>query len=186
MNGDIRPFTAPLGGHFKTEVYQVDGTTPTYGYGEWVAIEAPGVINSIGAAAAGETFVAGTHYIAASPFVNSTTDAQLRLDRVGDARYVDGPNTAVLDTVYVPDESTEFVTQYIFNGDDNLVVPTSTEIGLEVGIHNAIAGDNIDRHGIDLGDTGLTITRVLDAQGVDIAVSGNAGVWAVFRKTAVS
>jgi hypothetical protein len=184
MNGDIRPFTSPLGGHHKTEVYAADGTSPDYGYGEWVAIEAPGVINGISAAAAGANFVAGTNYIAAGPFVNSTTDAQLRLDRVGDARYVDGPNTSVLDTVYVVDEDTEFATRFIFNGDDNLVVPTTTEIGLEVGMHNAIAGDNIDRHGIDLGDTGLVVTRVLDADGTDIALSGNAGVWAIFKKTA--
>lgn len=186
MNGDIRPVLSSHGGHLQVEVFPRNASA-TYGYGEWVALSAAGTatLNEIAEAATSVNFTNGTHFIAASPFVKvigGAAGTQVRIDRVGDARYVDGPNTGVLDPVYVLDEDTEFMTRFLFNNSDTLVTPTSAHINDECGMHNATAGVAADRHGVDINGTGLRIVRVLNTQGIDITIGGGTGQWVIFRK----
>jgi hypothetical protein len=89
----------------------------------------------------------------------------------------------MLASVYVLTPDTEFVTRNAYNGDDTNIGPAGAfaaatiQIGDPVGAHITVAGV----HGIDAGDTGLVITRFLDAQNVDPTISGNAVDKIVFR-----
>jgi hypothetical protein len=196
MNGDIMPFNAPLGGHTEIRSYaRIAVPTLPYGYGEWVVLDANGVLDGLAEATADIDLTAitvNTHFIAATPFVklisaSDVGEGQIRLDRVGDTRFVSGPNTSVLDSVYSLDWNTEFITRFLFTADtDTLATPVATNIGDSVGPHHSttdVAGTIEDRHGVGLGGLGLVITRVLDATKTDIQLSGRTGVYTVFRRS---
>ena len=186
MNGDIRPAFDPLGGYHRIEVYPRNASA-TYGFGEWVALSAAATatLNEIAEATTSTNFTAGTHFVSAAPMnkvIGGAAGTQIRMDRIGDARYVDPPNTSVLDPVYAVSADTEYMTRFLFNNSDTLVTPSSAHINDVCGMHNATAGTAADRHGVDINGTGLIIVRVLDAKGVDVVLSGATGVWVVFRR----
>ena len=165
---DIIAFSGTIsGGHNSIQSLPRDPAT-TYRQGEWVTLAA-GVIDETAGAAGGFVFDPTIHYIAAE-------DGTQRLDRVGDTRYVNPPNTGLLAPVYAVVQGSEFITDNVYNGTDTLVAPTAADIGNDCGGHVTVAGV----HGIDIGDTGLKIVRVLNADKKDITVAGGAGVYAVF------
>ena len=86
---------------------------------------------------------------------------------------------------------TEFSTQHIFNNSDTDLGPTSgggdgTLTGVFVGVTADIWVDDSTTaahvHGLDINTNYFTITRLLDAQGHDTFVSGNAVERIVFRR----
>lgn len=163
---DIMPYTSTMGGHNKIEQFPMEtAAAPTYVVGEWVNLTG-NEIDEL--AASNPPFDANQHFVAAS-------DGTQRLDRVGDSRYVDPPQTGQLGPVYVLDQDTEFVTDNYYEA-TVLTTPTAAIIGGQASPY--VVGTV---HGIDNAQAGLTITRVLDALGRDVTVSGGTGVSVVFK-----
>ena len=163
---DIQPLNSSQGGHVRMSAFEREASA-THLSGEWVDVNASGVVNALADGAA--AYDGTVHYIAAD-------DGTITIDRAGDARYVDGPNTAKLDAVYVITKDTEFRTAGLYNNSDTLVTPLVTHIGDTCGTYVTAAGVS----GVDLNTGGLKIVRVLDAQNTDISLSGNAGTQVVF------
>lgn len=173
--GDLSPFTSEHGGHNIILEFAVVAV-PTYNFGEWVDVVA-GAIDEFAGAAVGANFVKDVNYISAE-------DATANIARFGDARYVNPPNITRRDSVYALDDNTEFVTRNAFNGSDALEVPTLANWvpGATCGMHiTAVPASPAALHGVDRGDTGLLIRRVLDARGRDLGTPGaGAGVFVTF------
>ena len=78
----------------------------------------------------------------------------------------------------------EFMTRNVFNASDTIIPPTQAMIFNDAfGWYrdNSVTFGPNGRFGIGQDGTGLVVTRVLDANLVDIGLSGAAGVWAVFK-----
>lgn len=166
---DVMPLTSSQGGHNRIRSFERESSA-TYLVGEWVDLTgSPGVINELAGSAPG--FDPDTHFIAAE-------SATVRVDRVGDDRYTDGPNVAKLDAVYVIDKDTEFVTLNAFSGSDSAVLVSTAVVGGNCGPRVTSGGV----HGVDIGDAGFAIVRLLDANGKDSALSGQTATQLVFTQ----
>lgn len=170
---DVMPVTSEHGGHSRVETFS-SAATPTYRPGEWVLISATGTIQEQGEVLGGSTYNPQLNRIAADDGLND-------IARLNDPRFVDPPNTGRMDSCYVLLADTEFKTRNVFDGDNTNVGPagafdaTLVIVGDTCGMHvTTVPTGTAAIHGIDVSAAGLVITRLLDAQGRDSALTGAA------------
>ena len=173
--GDIKSFTSAEGGHRRINHARLDATA-TYDEGDVVAVAAAGDL------------------------IEASSEADPGLVRIGVA--TGNPqsvaNTAVGDKLLATAATAgftngfieftmgdEFITSNITADDDAVLdeIPLESQIGdlcnLRVG--SGVWGISVHASGAALN---FVVTRVLDAQLEDVGKSGNAGVHAVFARTA--
>jgi hypothetical protein len=175
---DIRVHRSPHGGHVVIQHAQVDTAAP-FLQGEAVLINTDGELSEaatepganvptelVGIAAVGALDAAKAHL---GPSVGTVALLSDSGHQVG---------------YYAFDNTTEFETDNFTSDDDAVLdgVPAEGDVGSLCnlrrsagggwGVSNNASGTNID----------FVITRVLDARGDDVSVSGGTGVTVVFKK----
>lgn len=182
-NQDIIPFASPHGGHSTVTPIKVAAST-TFATAEtsWLKGEVCAVASgAIGAANAviadGATaHVPATHFIA----VNSSQGEMSLYNLASGAATI-----PVLGSFIPVLGEQEFMTRNVYTNSDTRIAPTLAMAHVEVcgwwrDNTTSTAAPN-GSFGIDTNGTGLIITRVLDANFVDVGQSGATGVWAVFK-----
>lgn len=185
---DIMPFISERGGHNRVIAIRMGGGTTTatedtsWLEGEVVEIDAAaGDLNASGTGAGGaEDPAGGLHYIAAASSESLINKFQA----------TSGAATHnIMVPVYDLYDGGEFVTRNVYNNSDTNIGPAGdgTMTGVLVGVtcdlwvdDSAAAHD----HGLDINGDYFIITRILDANGEDTAVSGGTADKVVFKRAA--
>lgn len=181
---DIRPSVSPTGGHFRINNFPVGGATSrdttdtSWKEGEVMTVDA--AAGDINVAADGATDpAAATTFIAAGSSEGIINREAGPSGGTGDADGLMSAHYAITDGV-------EFSTRNAFNANDTNIGPagsgvmTGVLVGVNVGFWRddtnpgPVSGDVNGDFGINVAGTGLLITRIVDNQGADISVSGNA------------
>jgi hypothetical protein len=187
--GDIMPVVSEHGGHNRTVSFP-GNTGAAFVIGELVQVNNAGVMDEV---AAGPTIInvtndsgvngAGATFDNVETAMVAATDASANIARIGDGRYVDPANVGILHSAYLFDDQTEFVTRNVFSGSDTNIGPAGDNtqtlvIGEQVGLRTTAGGV----HGLEAVGTGLIVTRIVDAQGRDVSLSGAADDKIYFRR----
>ena len=187
---DIMPYISSLGGHHRVISLPVGDDTSvntadtSWREGELVVLATGSDGIDVEGDGATTPDADGLSYIAAA------SSEGLFRTLVGD-----NTTTGAIDQRMCPcyqvDLDTEFVTRNVFNNSDTNIGPNGTNTGYEVGTScgfwrdntnpGTVSGDVNGDFGIDINTNGLVITRILDAQGDDIGVSGGTADKVVFK-----
>ncbi len=183
---DIMPFNSPHGGTTRVSYLRINDATSSrtantsHRQGE-VLVPVTGDCGIV-IANDGTVFTAEFNVVAASD-----TEGEIQMGNLTD---VTGTNDNWMVPVWRFEMGQEWITQNLFSGTDTAVVPTTEHIGDYANFwrNNAATGVTANGEngtmGLDLGTqtgTPFLITRVLDSNKRDILISGNTGVFVVFR-----
>lgn len=173
--GDIKAFSSADGGHRRINAARLDGTA-TYDEGDVVAIAAGGDLIEASSEADPGLVRIGVATGNPQSVANSVVGDKLILTAAA-AGFTNGFIEFTM--------GDEFVTENITADDDAVLdeVPLESQIG---DLCNLRLGSGV--WGISVHTSGtarnFVVTRVLDSRFEDVAKSGNAGVHAVFARTA--
>lgn len=184
-NQDIIPFASPHGGHsVMTPIGIAASTTFNTAETSWLKGEVCLVASGkIGAAQAviRDGAADGPHVPATMFIAVESSQGAMSLPGIAS-----GAATINWVAPFIPVlGEQEFMTRNVYTNSDTRVAPTAAMAHVEVcgwwrDNTPSTAAPN-GSMGIDTNGTGLIITRVLDANMVDVALSGGTGVWAVFK-----
>lgn len=182
-NQDIIPFASPHGGlSGQTPIGIANSTTFVTAETSWLKGEVCAVASGKIGAANAVIADGATNHAPATHFI-ATESSQGALSLPG---VLSGAAAIAWLAPFVPVlGEQEFMTRNVYTNSDTRVAPTAAMAHVEVcgwwrDNTTSTAAPN-GSMGIDTNGTGLIITRVLDANMVDVALSGGTGVWAVFK-----